>query len=104
MLLQILSRTLLENTWKNVSSGNHRTMTIQSSILTDLLLITKVLLLTLPSETKKGCHVLAGAKKISSYHVPIYEALALQYNFMKIQVECESKLIMNCVPNKCWIS
>ena len=60
---------------------------------------------------KEGCAVLAGAKKISSYHVPISEALALReglcialrHKLIKIQVEGDSKLIIHCVLNKCSI-
>lgn len=56
-----------------------------------------------------GCPIVACAKKATSFHVPTTEAIALreglclarQRNFSKIQVEGDSKLIIDCVLNKC---
>lgn len=50
---------------------------------------------------EKGCPIFAGARKVTTNHVPITEALAfreglqsmLRQNFLKIQVEGDSKLI-----------
>lgn len=57
----------------------------------------------------EGCPIFAGSKSVPSHHVPITEALALReglrlalrQNLFKVQVEGDSKLIIDCVLNKC---
>lgn len=58
-----------------------------------------------------GRHVLVGTRKVNAFHVPITETLALRedlrsamrQHLFKVQVECDSKLIIDCVLNKCSI-
>lgn len=57
----------------------------------------------------EGCPIFARSRSVSSHHVPITAALALReglrstlrQNLFKIQVEGDSKLIINYVLNKC---
>lgn len=60
---------------------------------------------------EEECPVFADTRKVMAYHVPITKAVALQeglcaairQNFLKVQVEGDSKIIIDCVFNKCFV-